>query len=90
MIRRVPVLRHHHVLKPRCDSVNYLNNRIPTRNRKGAARAKVILHVNHYQNVMRIRLHRVSCGQHSNRTFILSKFVQSASGQQNFHAIRPQ
>jgi hypothetical protein len=56
----MPVLRQYHVFKPRRYPENHIDHCISIGNRQRAPGAKIVLHINHNQNVMRIRLHRVS------------------------------
>jgi hypothetical protein len=53
MIRRMPVLRQHNVLKPLRNSMYGLDHLIATRNGKLPTRAEIILHIDNEEHVLR-------------------------------------
>jgi hypothetical protein len=48
----MPILRKNNMFKLGRDVVNYLNHSVPVAHGQRAAGAKVILHVNDYENVL--------------------------------------
>ena len=51
---RVPVLRQHHAVEPRGEAVDDRHDLVAARNGKGAAGAKIVLHVDDDEDVVAV------------------------------------
>jgi hypothetical protein len=74
VIRRMPILREHNVLKLRRNTVDGSNHFIATGDCQGATGAKIILHIDDEENVARINLHRDSFALNSAYSPIFAKY----------------
>jgi hypothetical protein len=53
MVRRVPVLRQHNMVEPRCQLVDEGHDFVTARNGEPAARTEIVLHIDHQQQIAR-------------------------------------